>query len=453
MTQSSIKSQEPFLYKLKSGLSRFINRRRHSSIVHTFRPSKHHHQYSPTRQDSFDTQERALDNNYYDENDTDDDGDDLDSSSITRVNSELQHSAYSKDDDFERNRYNGNRANSQHQHSRRPSAISIQSPPSILVKRSPTPSSHHRHTKSLQNASIISLPNSNNNGRPAHYHHSRNYSHISCISATNMTVNSEDLTAKEFADMAGIKIIPDDDDDEPDDNNGATSTMATSITSRTQQQQQQRQHPPISSASSIVTTTNGGQRPCYFSYHAGDENDWSVVSSGSMQSQQSGSAKIWDTGFWKRPNMDNNIIGDGPTAAGTNSTLNTGKPPLPPQQQQHPLLPPLPANGKTPPLRKHRSALLQHRQTLSLPPPIPPMTNNKIQCQHAKSKSTCDLPIVDELRRIHSMSNNNNQKPLSNNTTDHRVIRKGRFEIQLESSSLPPPPSSSTIDTKSTSLL
>ncbi|KAI8993393.1 hypothetical protein BDB01DRAFT_776164 [Pilobolus umbonatus] len=37
--------------------------------------------------------------------------------------------------------------------------------------------------------------------------HKRHYSHISCISSSNITVNSEDLTAKEFADIAGIKIL------------------------------------------------------------------------------------------------------------------------------------------------------------------------------------------------------------------------------------------------------
>ncbi|KAI8344149.1 hypothetical protein BC941DRAFT_497490 [Chlamydoabsidia padenii] len=213
------------------------------------------------------------------------------------------------------------------------------------------------------------------------------------MSASNMTVNSEDLTAKEFADMAGIKIIPDNDDDHDHDNDDDdnddddkyyklnhedqaydthSSIMAKSITSRTHQQH--KMHQPTSSASSIVA------RPSYFSYHAGDENNWSV---GSTASQHSGTAKIWNNDFWKRPTMEDS----------------------------------------TSPLRKHRSALLQHRQTLSLPPPIPA---SKVHGQHAKSKSTIDLPIVHELKRIHSASNNTG--------TDPQVIRKGRFEIQLESS-------------------
>ncbi|SAL98263.1 hypothetical protein [Absidia glauca] len=400
------KSQEPFLHKLKSGFAKFVNRRRHSSIVDTFRPNKPH--YSPARQDSFtsdrpshEQQQQQQRDDEDEENDVDDDdNDDLDSSSITRVNSEykLASTCYSKDDHFERTRYKA--TSSQHQHSRRPSVISIQSPPSILVNRSPTPSSNHRHTSSLQNASIISVPGSN--GRPSHYHHSRHYSHISFMSASNMTVNSEDLTAKEFADMAGIKIIPDDDDDSNhhddesniDNDNDNTSNsqryedpteyttssnMAKSITNRNHHHLHQSLHQATSSASSIVTPTrqHSQQQPSYFSYHAGDENNWSV---GSTQSQQSGAAKIWDTEFWKRPLTDD-----------------------------------------PPALRKHRSALLQHRQTLSLPPPIPP---SKVHGQHVKSKSTVDLPIVHELKRIHS-----------NNVGDPQVIRKGRFEIQLESNS------------------
>ncbi|KAI8338219.1 hypothetical protein BC941DRAFT_470217 [Chlamydoabsidia padenii] len=192
----------------------------------------------------------------------------------------LQQSIYVKDDDFERRRYNKARR-----------ASAIETPP--LTK--PT----HRHTKSLQ-----TTPHT---------------SHISFLS--NSTVNSEDLTSKEFATMAGIKI---------------------------HSEQNIMHHPSFSCSSS-----------------AGD--DWSVLSSRSTTPSQ-----IWDTGFWKRPD-------------------------------QHYLLP------SPPPVRKHRS---QHRQTLSLPPPIPTTTTIR---HHAKSKSTCDLPIVHELRH-------------------HPVLRKGRFEVQLESS-------------------
>ncbi|SAM05901.1 hypothetical protein [Absidia glauca] len=345
---SATKPQEPFLYKIKTGFSKFISWRRPSFAVDTFRPNK----YSPARQDSYTS-------DIHDSSGEDDDDDDDD----IAYTSELQHSIYSKDDDFERNRY------TKAQHNRRASAITIQTPSSILVKpASPnTHHHHHRHTKSLQNA-------------PSHhnYHHSRHPSHISFMSASNITVNSEDLTAKEFADMTGIKIIPDTDDDDNDDDKEKENDP--------NDKQPAIMHP---STPSIGGNQQQQPRPSYYSYHAGDEHDWSVLSSGSMHSQSS-STQIWDTGFWKRPDD------------------------VPPPPQQH-LLPPNPS------LRKHRSAVLQHRPTLSLPPPVPPVSSSKSHCHHAKSKSTCDLPIVHELLRIHS------------NQPDPPVIRKGRFEVQLES--------------------
>ncbi|KAI9337197.1 hypothetical protein BD770DRAFT_415665 [Pilaira anomala] len=71
---------------------------------------------------------------------------------------------------------------------------------SILIDyfRTEEPNIHHRHTNSTP---VI----------PTNYRkkaqHIRHYSHVSCISSSNITVNSEDLTAKEFADMAGIRIL------------------------------------------------------------------------------------------------------------------------------------------------------------------------------------------------------------------------------------------------------
>lgn len=73
---------------------------------------------------------------------------------------------------------------------------------SILIKK---PIIHHRHTNSTPITTT------------KRKQHIRHYSHVSCISATsthNLTtsVNSEDLTAKEFADIAGIRILSEDDD-------------------------------------------------------------------------------------------------------------------------------------------------------------------------------------------------------------------------------------------------
>ncbi|KAF1801105.1 hypothetical protein FB192DRAFT_1260127, partial [Mucor lusitanicus] len=67
------------------------------------------------------------------------------------------------------------------------------------------PRYHHRHTQSTQSAITATA-------RRKKASHIRHYSHVSCISASNITVNSEDLTAKEFADIAGIRILSEDDD-------------------------------------------------------------------------------------------------------------------------------------------------------------------------------------------------------------------------------------------------
>ncbi|ORZ25057.1 hypothetical protein BCR42DRAFT_444870 [Absidia repens] len=415
-TTSSKRSQGPFLNKIKSSLVKFIKRRRHSPIVDSFRPTKH--QYSPTRQASF------SDNSEHSQSDDDynnDSEDDLDSSSDNRTNNELQQSIYSKDDDVERLRYNKATCY-QHQHNQPQTTVSILSPPpTILVKRSSTQastnhrhtnslqnsfvtassSSHHRYTSSLQSSSIISVPGSSNSGKPAHYHHSRHYSHISFMSASNMTVNSEDLTAKEFADMAGIRIIPDSDDngdDQPDDT-AATSTLEAST---------------ATSASLAPAKHQHQQRPSYHSNQPSEETDWSVITSASQQSQQNGPAttKIWDTGFWRQPCADNTAE---PMKASS-------------AQKQQQLLPLLPTDS-IPTLKKQRSALLQHRQTLSLP-----STVTTTPCQHANSTNNCEFPIIHELRRIHSTSNSSNSQQQVNSNTigDSCVIRKGRFEIQLE---------------------
>ncbi|KAI8977302.1 hypothetical protein BDF20DRAFT_836120 [Mycotypha africana] len=88
------------------------------------------------------------------------------------------------------------------------------------------PYQHHRHTHStppaittkpafisqpLPTATSAGISKSSNSRRAAHSSkHIRHYSHVSCISSSNITVNSEDLTAKEFADIAGIRILSED---------------------------------------------------------------------------------------------------------------------------------------------------------------------------------------------------------------------------------------------------
>lgn len=72
---------------------------------------------------------------------------------------------------------------------------------------------HHRHTQSTQSAITTAT------ARRKKASHIRHYSHVSCISASNITVKSEDLTAKEFADIAGIRILSEDDDNDFENDN------------------------------------------------------------------------------------------------------------------------------------------------------------------------------------------------------------------------------------------
>ncbi|GAA5804026.1 hypothetical protein HPULCUR_009512 [Helicostylum pulchrum] len=80
---------------------------------------------------------------------------------------------------------------------------------SILVNTATTKTKkpiNHRHTNSTP---VIPTAARRNNHNKSHVRH---YSHVSCISSSNITVNSEDLTAKEFADIAGIRILSEQDE-------------------------------------------------------------------------------------------------------------------------------------------------------------------------------------------------------------------------------------------------
>ncbi|ORX60671.1 hypothetical protein DM01DRAFT_1332803 [Hesseltinella vesiculosa] len=417
------------LSKVKDGLFRLVGKR-HTSLVHSLRPKRTNP--PPTQLD-------------------DPDNAPVDQTSLSsplpsqplydRPIEELRH--LHKDNDVERSRYE------RKQHVRRASLASLQASGSPLIPKKLT---RHRHTGSLQhytssspappqpilnphfnpsnNASILTTSSASSisggpaslqplqpsGHRPSHYGHTRHYSQLS---SSNITVNSEDLTAKEFADMAGIRILA-----ETDDMDDQEDTHTSSISPLTQhaatlpypRHPHPSFHPASSSSSSSVTTPNQD-----------DIHHWSVLSTSSLHSQQS--VRIWDQNFWRRPSFD-----EAKPPLPPSLSPSTLPPPLPTSTSScgllntNHLLPPLPepSNGRVP-LRKHRSALFQHRATLSLPPPLP--APSKVKTQHTKSKSTttCELPIVHELRRIQSMSADKKEK------TDQQVLRKGRFEIQLRS--------------------
>lgn len=119
-----------------------------------------------------------------------------------RTEDTTQDHPFANDALFEHNRYKQQK-NLNNNNNNQPKCIL--SPPtnstaaaSILVKKNPI--INHRHTNSTP---ITTKKKSQ---------HIRHYSHVSCISSSNITVNSEDLTAKEFADIAGIRILSEDEE-------------------------------------------------------------------------------------------------------------------------------------------------------------------------------------------------------------------------------------------------
>ncbi|GAA5816409.1 hypothetical protein MFLAVUS_011511 [Mucor flavus] len=120
---------------------------------------------------------------------------------------ETQDHSFANDALFEHNRYQ--------QQKKQPKCIL--SPPTINNNNNNKPTSNsilvntkkpinHRHTNSTPVIPTATRKNNNNKS------HVRHYSHVSCISSSNITVNSEDLTAKEFANIAGIRILSEQDE-------------------------------------------------------------------------------------------------------------------------------------------------------------------------------------------------------------------------------------------------
>jgi hypothetical protein len=92
------------------------------------------------------------------------------------------------------------------------------------------------------------------------------------ISVSNLTVNSENLTAKEFADIAGIRILPEVEDDPMD---GCSSKFTEDMHTRT-----------VSTAKSFL-------------------DDDSVISCISIQESK---PKIWDNEFWQNPENNHQLV-------------------------------------------------------------------------------------------------------------------------------------------------
>ncbi|KAL0097955.1 hypothetical protein J3Q64DRAFT_1716041 [Phycomyces blakesleeanus] len=236
---------------------------------------------------------------------------------------------------------------------------------------------HHRHTSSLQ-SSGLSVP-SINNGRHKQSRHVRHYSHVS----SSITVNSEDLTAKEFADYTGIRILS-----ETDDDNEHTNSEDEDETKRCGCEDEGIV--PV-----LVRGTHGRHKSCdTTTLHVNEDSQISIKSYCSMHSHDTRSLyrkpQIWDSDFWRKP----------------------GQPQPLPQQPN-----------------------LGHKRSGSSIPTTPPLLS---------LTQETEPPIIHTMRKLNTLSTEtlnqrNNNTNISQLVPPSRncIIRKGRFEIHLESSSEP----------------
>ncbi|GAN07285.1 hypothetical protein MAM1_0155d06781 [Mucor ambiguus] len=205
---------------------------------------------------------------------------------------------------FEQNRYkqqkkSNNASVIQKEHT---SSLPIHSTTGILMKhKSPKaslfntnpqqPRYHHRHTQSTQSAITATT-------RRKKASHIRHYSHVSCISASNITVNSEDLTAKEFADIAGIRILSEDDDHDFEHDN-EYSLMRRKIC--TFCGDEENDIPSLIITPSRITRNsdnNNVHNRSEIMVDDDDEEDDLGEYDASIFEQE---PQIWDQGFWQRP--------------------------------------------------------------------------------------------------------------------------------------------------------
>ncbi|KAG0173844.1 hypothetical protein DFQ28_002551 [Apophysomyces sp. BC1034] len=269
---------------------------------------------------------------------------------------------------------------------------STKTPSSILIKRKP---SIIKFSESTSFDNTYCSCHRNTLSRKRSGYRTRNWNYIPYYSsllsssdgyASNITANSEDLTAKEFANITGIRILPEDDEDED-----RKICCDEDIAIHT------------------VSTHSGLSDHCYYHYqshqrtcHDDDEKE-SLYSGVSIQSRDTSfphrklQYQIWDSEFWQKPeNMhpsdENGYDSADPVAVDTtHMTENVGRKP-------------------------------SQRSTATM---------TTIQSERTIPG---EPPILQELRRMSSKQNGKslNHDAQKVDSSRNCVIRKGRFEIHLE---------------------
>lgn len=235
---------------------------------------------------------------------------------------------------------------------------------SILIKRSDTNPMNQQQQQQQQQ-------------KQQHHHHqpeltkvSSRQSNATHVSTSNITVNSEDLTAKEFADIAGIRILPEEEDEDEDkeeqDNLDNLIEVKRKFSSGTFTDEDIYMH--------TVSTTSKS----YLDY-LDDHHRLSVISYASLQSYTTSSKpKIWDNEFWLNPEdyyqLQQNRISRSNSAATHQSIITT--------------------------------------------------SNEKKLLDRKPSKIVVVEPPI-----LHELRTRNSEKKVDQNS--HCVIKKGRFEIHL----------------------
>lgn len=134
-----------------------------------------------------------------------------------RSNEDHKGTTYASDSHYEYNQYHNLKKNGQ-EIERNVHTLPINVAPkltSILIKRSGTTPSSMQHIHQ----------------HPVIHRRGRTYSNATI---SNMTINSEDLTAKEFADIAGIRILPEEEDPRKFSQEGSSEDVVmTTISSLT----------------------------------------------------------------------------------------------------------------------------------------------------------------------------------------------------------------------------
>ncbi|ORZ08913.1 hypothetical protein BCR42DRAFT_424269 [Absidia repens] len=253
--------------------------------------------------------------------------------------------------------------------------------------------------------------------------HENGKSDASMKESPNLTTHSGDLTARQFANIAGIKILSEDedndDDDDTDDSNdsgwdgdggGGSSSVnhrigssdgsmrdgqGTTLSNRSKAALLDQEKLSAGTASSIFTL---------------NYSTTSNASSSNHKQQQQ--PQIWDSAFWNDNNNNNININNHLDSVVYSKALTQRKGSAPTERRHHHQYQ---TNG---------SHFHQHQQ------------RQQLQC-----KPSSDGTILHELRRINTISNDHlthhqqshhRQTPLRRNRS--YVIKKGRFEVSIETS-------------------